>query len=67
VFLSSNDATILNLSLQSSPLWAVILTSLVNLGGEATSWEFPPVVFFVALAMVISGMFLYETTPVKDQ
>ena len=66
LFLSVNDATILNLSLQSSPLWAVILNALVDVGG-GSSTELPPIIFFVALAMVISGMFLYESKPVYDE
>jgi solute carrier family 35 protein F1/2 len=39
VFLSVNDATILNLSLQSSPLWAVILTTLMVVVDDASEWE----------------------------
>lgn len=65
VFLSVNDATILNLSLQSSPLWAVILTMMMYIGGGGSDWQLPPTVFFVALAMVVVGMFMYETKPKK--
>jgi solute carrier family 35 protein F1/2 len=57
VFLSSNDATILNLSLQTCPLWAVVITMFLQ--GEG--WSLPPLSFFVALALVMTGMFLYES------
>ena len=71
VFLSENDATILNLSLQSSPLWAVILATCVANGeggnGTTSGAKLPPMAFFVALAMVVSGMYLYESRPVKDK
>jgi solute carrier family 35 protein F1/2 len=60
IFLSVNDATILNLSLQSSPLWAVILTTFVTVGGDVSKFQLPSTVFFVALAMVVFGMCLYE-------
>lgn len=60
IFLSVNDATILNLSLQSSPLWAVILTTVMTVGGDASKLQLPSIIFFVALAMVVFGMCLYE-------
>ena len=66
IFLSVNDATILNLSLQSSPLWAVILNAVVDVCGGASS-ELPPIIFFVALSMVVSGMVLYESRTVHDE
>eukprot|EP00804_Cyclotella_cryptica_P025631 CCRYP_002854-RA/>CCRYP_002854-RA protein AED:0.42 eAED:0.40 QI:0/0/0/1/1/1/2/0/175 len=59
------NATILNLSLQSSPLWAVILTMFLDVGMGTPDWDLPPTCFFVALAMVICGMFLYEAQPLK--
>jgi solute carrier family 35 protein F1/2 len=65
VFLSITDATILNLSLQSSPLWAVILTRLMKAGIGTPDWDLPPACFFVGFAMVVCGMFLYEAQPVK--
>ena len=65
-FLAVNDATMLNLSLQSSPLWAVILSTLMVADG-ALELELPPVIFFVALAMVVIGMFLYETGPLPKK
>ena len=60
VFLSVNDATILNLSLQSSPLWAVILTTLACVVEGRSEWQLPPSAFYVSLTLVVLGMFLYE-------
>lgn len=61
-FLSVNDSTILNLSLQTCPLWAVVLTMVQkSMSGEGSGWvAIPPITFFVSLTMVIVGMFLYE-------
>ena len=71
VFLSVNDATILNLSLQASPLWAVILATCMAHGeggnGSTSGVQLPPMAFFVALSMVVSGMYLYESRPVKNE
>ena len=66
-FLSMYDSTILNLSLQTGPLWAVLLTMLQQtmiVGEESNGWvvSFPPIVFFVSLAMIMMGMFLYESS-----
>mmetsp|Transcript_38314 Transcript_38314/g.92409 ORF Transcript_38314/g.92409 Transcript_38314/m.92409 type:complete len:472 (-) Transcript_38314:7-1422(-) len=62
-FLSAYDATILNLSLQTGPLWAVVLTKLQTLmkGDNNGRLLMPPPVFFVSLTMVMAGMFLYES------
>ena len=53
VFLVSSDATLLNLSLQSSNLWA-ILFSVVAFD------EAPTPIFYMALTFVVSGVFVYE-------
>jgi drug/metabolite transporter (DMT)-like permease len=50
-FLVSSDATLLNLSMQSVNLWAYLFT-------RAT--ERPPGTFFVAVTLVVAGVFLYE-------
>lgn len=66
-FLSKYDSTILNLSLQSCPLWAVVLTMLQKSimssdQSEDGGWIVPPpLTFFVSLTMVFVGMFLYES------
>ena len=70
-FLSLYDSTILNLSLQTGPLWAVLLTMLQQtmfVGEESSEWvvSFPPVVFFVSLAMIVMGMILYESNSGKS-
>ncbi|KAL7478590.1 hypothetical protein ACHAW6_004350 [Cyclotella cf. meneghiniana] len=65
IFLSVTDATVLNLSLQLSPLWAVILTRFTRVGIGNPDWDLPPACFFVGFAMVVCGMFLYEGQPVK--
>jgi solute carrier family 35 protein F1/2 len=53
LFLVSSDATLLNLSLQSSNLWA-ILFSVVAFR------ESPPLLFYVAVVFVVAGVFVYE-------
>jgi solute carrier family 35 protein F1/2 len=60
-FLVKSDATLLNLSLQASNLW-VILFSVV------AYQDLPPAVFYLAVALVVAGVFVYEaggsaTTP----
>ena len=60
LFLISSDATLLNLSLQSSNLWA-ILFSVVFFR------ELPSPLFFLALALVISGVFVFELLGNKAQ
>jgi len=62
-FLSKYDSTILNLSLQSCPLWAVVLTMAQENSGRIA---IPPAIFFVSLALVVSGMFLYESDSRND-
>ena len=60
-FLSLYDATILNLSLQTCPLWAVALTKMQNSIDKGVGNELlPPVTFFISLAMIMVGMVLYE-------
>jgi len=69
-FLSLYDATILNLSLQTCPLWAVALTKIQNsidkgIGNELLNM--PPVTFFISLAMIMVGMVLYESNIVDER
>jgi solute carrier family 35 protein F1/2 len=52
-FLVKSDATLLNLSLQASNLW-VILFSVV------AYQDLPPAVFYLAVALVVAGVFVYE-------
>ncbi len=65
IFISMNDATILNLSLQTCPMWAVVLTMLeqsITAQGDGSMWAaVPPAMFFFSFAMVAFGMFLYES------
>lgn len=53
LFLVSSDATLLNLSLQSSNIWAITFSILAF-------QETPSLLFFVALALVFLGVFIYE-------
>jgi drug/metabolite transporter (DMT)-like permease len=53
-YMSRYDATSLNLSVQTGPLWAVAI-ELFSIGGG-----FPPLMFFVSFAMILVGVFLYE-------
>lgn len=53
VFLVSSDATLLNLSLQSSNLWAICFSVLAF-------QEAPSSLFYTALVLVVSGVFVYE-------
>lgn len=53
VFLVSSDATLLNLSLQSSNLWAICFSVLAF-------HEAPASLFYIALVLVVSGVFVYE-------
>ena len=53
-YLSRYDATSLNLSVQTGPLWAVAI-ELFSIGGCS-----PPLMFFVSFAMIVVGVFLYE-------
>jgi solute carrier family 35, member F1/2 len=52
-FLVTSDATLLNLSMQSVNLWAFLFSF-------GTSQNLPPALFFVALVLVVSGVFVYE-------
>jgi solute carrier family 35 protein F1/2 len=52
-FLVKSDATLLNLSLQASNLW-VILFSVV------AYQDLPPAVFYLAVVLVVAGVFVYE-------
>ena len=52
-FLVKSDATLLNLSLQASNLW-VILFSVV------AYQDLPPAVFYLAVTLVVAGVFVYE-------
>jgi solute carrier family 35 protein F1/2 len=61
IFLSKNDATILNLSLQSCPLWAVVMATVAEIFTPGEVHWFPPPMFFVALVLVVAGTFSYES------
>lgn len=52
-FLVSSDATLLNLSLQSSNLWAICFSIVAF-------HESPSPLFYAALVFVVSGVFVYE-------
>lgn len=52
-FLVSSDATLLNLSMQSSNLWAILFSFLVY-------HALPPMLFYPALLLVICGVCSYE-------
>ena len=67
-FLSLYDATILNLSLQTCPLWAVALTKMQNSIDKGVGNELlPPVTFFISLALIMIGMVLYESNVVEER
>jgi solute carrier family 35 protein F1/2 len=53
LFYVKSDATLLNLSLQCSNIWAVIFSVVAFR-------EFPPTLFYVALVLVVGGVFVYE-------
>jgi drug/metabolite transporter (DMT)-like permease len=53
IFLVSSDATLLNLSLQSSNLWAICFSVIAF-------QESPSSLFYTALVLVLSGVFVYE-------
>ena len=61
LFLSKNDATILNLSLQSCPLWAVVLATVAEIFTKGEMSWFPRPLYFVALILVVAGTFSYES------
>ncbi len=58
-FLSSGDATLFNLSMLTSDLWAVLVGVL--LFGQGLSW-----LYFVALAVIIAGIVLYNSAELKQ-
>jgi solute carrier family 35 protein F1/2 len=69
-FISMYDSTILNLSLQTCPLWAVVLTMLeqsmtMQLDAKSGWVAIPPAVFFISFTMITLGMILYESHPSK--
>lgn len=53
LFLVRSDATLLNLSLQTSNFWAIFFSILIFR-------EAPDLHFYVSIFMVISGVFVYE-------
>ena len=53
LFLTKSDATILNLSMQTSNIWAIFFSVVVFR-------EAPDLHFYVSILMVISGVFVYE-------
>jgi len=53
LFLMKSDATLLNLSLQTSNFWAVLFSVVAFR-------ESPGIYFYIATCMVISGAFVYE-------
>ena len=66
-FLSLNDATLLNLSLQTGPLWAVIL-SIVGSKNDSSFMATPPLMtYIVSLLLIMVGMFLYESNSEDDE
>jgi solute carrier family 35 protein F1/2 len=52
-FLARSDATLLNLSLQTSSLWACLFSVIADRAA-------PPFVFYIALLLVASGVCVYE-------
>jgi drug/metabolite transporter (DMT)-like permease len=57
-FLLHADATLLNLSLQSTNLWAILYMTLTSVGGPSLSTL--PIGFYAALILVLCGVFVYE-------
>lgn len=53
-FLVTSDATMLNLSMQTVNLWAVLFIWISNIG------DAPPRLFYVSLVTVVVGVFTYE-------
>jgi solute carrier family 35 protein F1/2 len=53
LFYVKSDATLLNISLQCSNLWAILFSA-------AAFHELPPTLFYVALVLVVGGVFVYE-------
>ena len=67
MFLSENDATILNLSLQSCPLWAVVLATVGDIFTPGEVHWFPSPIFFAALVLVAVGTFSYESEEERNE
>jgi drug/metabolite transporter (DMT)-like permease len=67
-FLATSDATLLNLSMQTTNLWA-ILFSMVVFANPAQQLllrhVLPPPLFYVALVLVVSGVAFYEMDGTK--
>lgn len=59
-FLVSSDATLLNLSLQTQNLWAILFSVLSH---ESA----PSFLFYIAVALVGTGVFAYEVGPTSDR
>ena len=53
LFLVTADATLLNISLQSSNLWAIVFSVVAFR-------EAPPIFFYAAMLLVVTGIFAYE-------
>ena len=70
-YMSRYDSTSLNLSLQSGPLWAVVLTmiqkSLTAGGNSGGRVGLPPAMFFVSFTLIAAGMFLYESNSENER
>ena len=70
-YMSRYDSTSLNLSLQSGPLWAVVLTMIqksLTAGGNSGGWVgIPPAMFFVSFTLIAVGMFLYESNSENER
>jgi solute carrier family 35 protein F1/2 len=58
-FLTEGDATLFNLSMLTSDLWAVLVGVL--LFGQGLSW-----LYFIALAILVSGIVLYNSAELKQ-
>ena len=68
-FMMKSDATLLNLSLQTSNFWAILLSVVVFR-------ETPDIRFYFAIVLVVSGVFVYElcgnntnntSTPIRQE
>lgn len=55
-FLMSSDATLLNLSMQTSNLWAILFSFLAY-------HVLPPLLFYLALILVVVGVCVHELKP----
>lgn len=52
-FLKDHDATLLNLCMQASNLWAILFSVVAY-------QDLPPALFYVALVLVVTGVVVYE-------